>query len=38
MFAVDHSATALVIERRFPSVSMTPLLLLPVQAAVSIDR
>jgi membrane-bound metal-dependent hydrolase YbcI (DUF457 family) len=27
MFAVDHSATALVIKRRFPSVSMTPLLL-----------
>jgi hypothetical protein len=26
MFAVDHSATALVIKRRFPSVSMTPLL------------
>ena len=27
MFAVDHSATALVIKRRFPSVSMTPLLI-----------
>ena len=27
MFAVDHAATALLIERRFPSVSMTPLLL-----------
>jgi len=26
MFAVDHSATALLIKRRFPSVSMTPLL------------
>jgi len=26
MFAVDHAATALVIKRRFPSVSMTPLL------------
>lgn len=26
MFAVDHSATALVIKRRFPSVPMTPLL------------
>ena len=27
MFAVDHSATALLIKRRFPSVSMTPLLI-----------
>jgi hypothetical protein len=27
MFAVDHAATALIIKRRFPSVSMTPLLL-----------
>lgn len=27
MFAVDHSATALVIKRRFPSVSITPLLI-----------
>lgn len=27
MFAVDHSATALVIKRRFPSVSMIPLLI-----------
>src|SRR5262245_59626547 len=27
MFAVDHSATALVIKRRFPSVSMAPLLI-----------
>ena len=26
MFAVDHAATALLIKRRFPSVSMTPLL------------
>jgi membrane-bound metal-dependent hydrolase YbcI (DUF457 family) len=26
MFAVDHAATALIIKRRFPSVSMTPLL------------
>jgi membrane-bound metal-dependent hydrolase YbcI (DUF457 family) len=26
MFAIDHSATALLIKRRFPSVSMTPLL------------
>ena len=26
MFAVDHAATALVIKRRFPSVSLTPLL------------
>jgi hypothetical protein len=26
MFAVDHSATALLIKRRFPAVSMTPLL------------
>src|SRR5215216_5226431 len=26
MFAVDHSATALLIKRRFPSVPMTPLL------------
>jgi len=26
MFAVDHSATALLIKRRFPSVSITPLL------------
>jgi len=31
MFAVDHSATALVIKRRFPSVSLT-LLLVSVQA------
>ncbi len=27
MFAVDHAATALIIKRRFPSVSLTPLLL-----------
>ena len=27
MFAVDHAATALLIKRRFPSVSLTPLLL-----------
>ena len=27
MFAVDHAATALVIKRRFPSVSLAPLLL-----------
>jgi hypothetical protein len=27
MFAVDHAATALIIRRRFPSVSLTPLLL-----------
>jgi membrane-bound metal-dependent hydrolase YbcI (DUF457 family) len=27
MFAVDHAATALLIKRRFPSVSMTPLLI-----------
>lgn len=27
MFAVDHAATALVIKRRFPSVSLTPMLL-----------
>ena len=27
MFAVDHSATALLIKRRFPSVPMTPLLI-----------
>src|SRR6185436_10090560 len=27
MFAVDHAATALLIKRRYPSVSMTPLLL-----------
>lgn len=27
MFAVDHSATALVIKRRFPSVPMTPVLI-----------
>jgi membrane-bound metal-dependent hydrolase YbcI (DUF457 family) len=27
MFAVDHSATALLLKRRYPSVSMTPLLL-----------
>lgn len=27
MFAVDHSATALVIKRRFPSVALTPLLI-----------
>ena len=27
MFAVDHSATALLIKRRYPSVSMTPLLI-----------
>jgi hypothetical protein len=27
VFAVDHSATALLIKRRFPSVSMTPLLI-----------
>ena len=26
MFAVDHSATALLLKRRFPSVPMTPLL------------
>ncbi|HEU4617386.1 MAG TPA: hypothetical protein VFV10_05060 [Gammaproteobacteria bacterium] len=27
MFAVDHAATALLIQRRFPSVSLTPILL-----------
>ena len=27
MFAVDHAATALLIKRRFPSVSLTPMLL-----------
>jgi hypothetical protein len=27
MFAVDHAATALLIKRRFPSVSLTPILL-----------
>jgi hypothetical protein len=27
MFAVDHAATALLIKRRFPSISLTPLLL-----------
>src|SRR5262245_21428141 len=27
MFAVDHAATALLIKRRFPSVTLTPLLL-----------
>src|SRR5262245_30556156 len=27
MFAVDHAATALLIKRRFPSVSLTPLLI-----------
>lgn len=27
MFAIDHAATALIIKRRFPSVSLTPLLL-----------
>ena len=27
MFAVDHAATALVIKRRFPSVSLAPLLI-----------
>src|SRR5262245_62450833 len=32
MFAVDHAATALLIKRRFPSVSLTPMLL-AVQAA-----
>src|SRR6188472_3565633 len=26
MFAVDHAATALLIKRRFPSVSLTPML------------
>ena len=26
MFAVDHAATALLIKRRYPSVSMVPLL------------
>jgi hypothetical protein len=31
MFAVDHAATALVIKRRFPSVSLT-LMLVSVQA------
>src|SRR5215510_16201549 len=27
MFAVDHAATALLVKRRFPSVSLTPMLL-----------
>jgi hypothetical protein len=27
MFAVDHAATALLIKRRYPAVTMTPLLL-----------
>src|SRR5262245_9016145 len=27
MFAVDHAATALLIKRRFPSVSLTPILI-----------
>ena len=31
MFAVDHSATALLVKRRYPSVSLAPLLIL-VQA------
>ena len=27
MFAIDHAATALLVKRRYPSVSLTPLLL-----------
>ena len=27
MFAVDHAATALLVKRRFPSVSLVPLLI-----------
>src|SRR5215470_15429260 len=27
MFAIDHAATALLLKRRYPSVSLTPLLL-----------